>query len=84
MEGDRLSLLDQRKIPFSKEFIECKTLEDVIDSIKAMVVRGAPAIANDWYIRISLRIKKQKEKIVYENFYVGQELSLNQDQQPLT
>lgn len=44
-KGDKLSLLDQRKIPASKEFVECKTLEEVIDSIKAMVVRGAPAIA---------------------------------------
>jgi methylthioribose-1-phosphate isomerase len=67
-KGDKLSLLDQRKIPASKEFVECKTLEDVIDSIKAMVVRGAPAIAMTGIFGLVLELKNTKEKIVYEKF----------------
>lgn len=43
-KGDKLILLDQRKLPFEKIFVECSTVYDVADAIKKMVVRGAPAI----------------------------------------
>lgn len=43
-KGDKLILLDQRKLPFEKIFVECFTVYDVADAIKKMVVRGAPAI----------------------------------------
>ena len=39
-----LKLLDQRQLPHKQEWIECKTVTQVIDAIRAMVVRGAPAI----------------------------------------
>ena len=65
---DRLSLLDQRKIPSVKEFIDCKTLEDVIFCIKSMVVRGAPAIAMTGIFGLVLELKNAKEKLVYEKF----------------
>ncbi|MFV8152390.1 S-methyl-5-thioribose-1-phosphate isomerase [Synergistaceae bacterium DZ-S4] len=39
-----LKLLDQRKIPFSVEFRECRTYEETADAIEDMTVRGAPAI----------------------------------------
>ena len=39
-----LHLLDQTKLPGSEEIVVCKTMDDVCDSIKTMVVRGAPAI----------------------------------------
>lgn len=39
-----LCLIDQRKLPFEKEYFVCTELEDVIFAIKEMVVRGAPAI----------------------------------------
>ncbi len=67
-KGDRLSLLDQRKIPASKEFIDCKSLEDVIFCIKAMVVRGAPAIAMTGIFGLVLELKCAKDKLVYEKF----------------
>ncbi len=65
---DRLSLLDQRKIPSVKEFIDCKTLEDVIFCIKSMVVRGAPAIAMTGIFGLVLELKNAKEKLIYEKF----------------
>ena len=65
---DRLSLLDQRKIPSVKEFIDCKTLEDVIFCIKSMVVRGTPAIAMTGIFGLVLELKNAKEKLVYEKF----------------
>jgi S-methyl-5-thioribose-1-phosphate isomerase len=40
-----LKMLDQRKLPFSKEYIICKDYREVIGAIKEMVVRGAPAIS---------------------------------------
>ncbi len=43
-KDNRLILLDQRKLPFEKSFVECLTVYDVADAIKNMVVRGAPAI----------------------------------------
>ncbi len=43
-EGDRLSLLDQRLLPATETWIECRTAGDVAEAIRTMVVRGAPAI----------------------------------------
>lgn len=42
--GKTLQLLDQRKLPFIKEYVICKTLDEVCEAIKNMTVRGAPAI----------------------------------------
>lgn len=42
--GNSLRLLDQRKLPFIEEYVECKTHEEVAHAIKEMIVRGAPAI----------------------------------------
>ena len=39
-----LHLLDQTKLPGSEKIVICKTVEDVCESIRKMVVRGAPAI----------------------------------------
>ena len=39
-----LHLLDQTKLPSSEEIVICKTIDDVCESIRKMVVRGAPAI----------------------------------------
>jgi methylthioribose-1-phosphate isomerase len=41
---DRVILLDQRKLPTEKIYIECKTVKETAVAIKDMVVRGAPAI----------------------------------------
>ena len=43
-QDNTLFLIDQRKLPHTIEYVECKTYEQVIDAIKTMVVRGAPAI----------------------------------------
>lgn len=42
--GDCLRLLDQRRLPQEVVWVECRTPEEVADAIRAMVVRGAPAI----------------------------------------
>ena len=42
--GDALELLDQRKLPFTVEYVRCDTSDDVAAAIHALTVRGAPAI----------------------------------------
>lgn len=42
--GDRLRLLDQRRLPFVEDYIDCMTAGDVAEAIRDLVVRGAPAI----------------------------------------
>ena len=39
-----LSLLDQRKLPFAVEYVECTDSDAVAQAIRDLVVRGAPAI----------------------------------------
>ncbi len=43
MEGI-LRLIDQRKLPLEEAYVECRTHHEVIEAIRSMVVRGAPAI----------------------------------------
>lgn len=40
----RLTVLDQRLLPFSIEYIDCFTSKQVCDAIEELAVRGAPAI----------------------------------------
>ncbi|MDR2696303.1 MAG: S-methyl-5-thioribose-1-phosphate isomerase [Deltaproteobacteria bacterium] len=41
---EALVLLDQRLLPAREEFFVCRTSEDLVTALAAMVVRGAPAI----------------------------------------
>lgn len=43
-DGERLSLLDQRRLPGHIEYIHCESAADAAHAIREMVVRGAPAI----------------------------------------
>jgi len=43
-QGNKLQLLDQRKLPFAVEYVECSSSHDVELAIRSLVVRGAPAI----------------------------------------
>ncbi|TAM99963.1 MAG: S-methyl-5-thioribose-1-phosphate isomerase [Rhodanobacteraceae bacterium] len=43
-KGDRLQLLDQRKLPFEEAWIDCRDATEVAQAIRDLVVRGAPAI----------------------------------------
>ena len=42
--GDRLHLLDQRKLPLEEVWIDCQNADEVASAIRNLVVRGAPAI----------------------------------------
>ena len=42
--GEALELLDQRKLPFATDYLRCGTGDEVAEAIRALAVRGAPAI----------------------------------------
>jgi len=56
-QGDRLRLLDQRRLPFEETYIECRTAADVATAIRELAVRGAPAIgiAAAWGVVLAAR-----------------------------
>ena len=43
-QGDEVVMIDQRILPLHEEYIHHRTWQEVGDSIKTMVIRGAPAI----------------------------------------
>lgn len=43
-EADRLALLDQRVLPHRKKYFLCRSGGDVARAIRALLIRGAPAI----------------------------------------
>jgi methylthioribose-1-phosphate isomerase len=43
-EGNHIRLVDQRRLPLETRWVVCRGLNEVIDAIKGMAIRGAPAI----------------------------------------
>ncbi|MEO8461482.1 MAG: S-methyl-5-thioribose-1-phosphate isomerase [Dokdonella sp.] len=43
-QGDHLRLLDQRRLPASETYLDCRSAGDVETAIRDLAVRGAPAI----------------------------------------
>ena len=43
-QGDRLRLLDQRRLPHEEIWLDCRSADEVAQAIRELVVRGAPAI----------------------------------------
>ena len=62
--GDKVRMIDQTRLPLEKVFIDCKTIEDVADAIKTMVVRGAPAIG----VSAAMGVSLGAESIQTDNF----------------
>ena len=42
--NDRVIMLDQRLLPHQEEYLVCRDYKEVAAAIRAMVIRGAPAI----------------------------------------
>ena len=40
----RLEILDQRLLPYREKYLVCKTVDQVVDAIKTLAVRGAPLL----------------------------------------
>jgi len=41
---DALVLLDQTRLPLHETYVDCRTVDDVVDAVQRLVVRGAPAL----------------------------------------
>jgi methylthioribose-1-phosphate isomerase len=44
LDDDRVVLLDQRRLPAEEVELECRSTADLVEAIKTLAVRGAPAI----------------------------------------
>jgi methylthioribose-1-phosphate isomerase len=42
--GDYLALLDQTLLPHETSYIECRTIESIVEAIQSLRIRGAPAL----------------------------------------
>jgi methylthioribose-1-phosphate isomerase len=61
-------MIDQTRLPSEKEFIDCRTIEEVGHAIKTMVIRGAPAIGVAAAMGVSLGAGSI-EASTFEGFY---------------
>jgi methylthioribose-1-phosphate isomerase len=59
-QGDAVVMIDQRKLPGTEVYVTCRTAAEVARAIKAMVIRGAPAIGVSAAMGLALGMKKSK------------------------
>lgn len=57
-KGDRVRLLDQRRLPNEVRYIDCKDASAVAQAIRNMTIRGAPAIGVAAAMGVALAAKK--------------------------
>jgi methylthioribose-1-phosphate isomerase len=57
-KGDRVRLLDQRRLPQEVRYLDCKDASSVAEAIRTMAIRGAPAIGVAAAMGIALAAKK--------------------------
>jgi methylthioribose-1-phosphate isomerase len=53
-------LLDQTRLPHHEEVLDCRTIDQLVDAIRRLVVRGAPAIgvAAAWGVVLSAHLRQ--------------------------
>src|SRR5687768_13407205 len=61
--GDRLRVLDQRLLPRSVKYIDCRTAADVAKATKDMALRGAPLIGCAAAYGMALAARGGKENL---------------------
>jgi methylthioribose-1-phosphate isomerase len=57
-KGDRVRLLDQRRLPQEVHYLDCKDASSIARAIRTMAIRGAPAIGVAAAMGIALAAKK--------------------------
>jgi methylthioribose-1-phosphate isomerase len=60
-KDDVVVMVDQRKLPATEVYVQCKTANDVAKAIKTMVIRGAPAIGVAAAMGIALGMSRSKQ-----------------------
>jgi methylthioribose-1-phosphate isomerase len=61
-KGDRVRILDQRRLPHEVRYIDCREASDVAMAIRSMAIRGAPAIGVAAAMGIALGARKARAK----------------------
>jgi len=59
-EGDAVVMVDQRKLPAREVYVRCHTAAEVARAIKAMVIRGAPAIGVAAAMGVALGMRRSQ------------------------
>lgn len=62
-------MIDQTLLPSKLEFIECRTVPEMVDAIKTMKVRGAPAIGVAGAMGVALAVAASKARKKGELFH---------------
>lgn len=57
-KGDRVRILDQRRLPQEVRYLDCRDASSVAQAIRTMAIRGAPAIGVAAAMGIALAAKK--------------------------
>jgi methylthioribose-1-phosphate isomerase len=57
-KDDAVVMIDQRKLPATEIYVNCRTAADVAKAIKTMVIRGAPAIGVAAAMGIALGMRR--------------------------
>ncbi len=58
-EKDEIHILDQRKLPRKEQYLVCRSIRQVINAIRKLAIRGAPAIG----IAIAMGLALEAQKI---------------------
>ncbi len=72
-----VKMIDQTRLPLEKVFVNCKTIEDVGQAIKTMIIRGAPAIGVAAALGVSLGADTI-EASSFDEFYNNMEKQCDQ------
>ena len=59
-KGDRVRMLDQRRLPQEVQYLDCRNSSSVAEAIRTMAIRGAPAIGVAAAMGIALGAKKTR------------------------
>lgn len=62
-EGQRLCLLDQRRLPEKVQYVVCEDFQEVSRAIRDMVVRGAPAIGIAGGYGVTLAFQRSRRNL---------------------
>lgn len=60
-DGPKVVLLDQRRLPDEEVELECRTVDELVEAIRSLAVRGAPAIGVAAAYGVALAVARGEE-----------------------
>ncbi|MEJ5301719.1 MAG: S-methyl-5-thioribose-1-phosphate isomerase [Thermodesulforhabdaceae bacterium] len=68
-DGDVCVILDQRYLPHEEKYLRCTSPDEVIDAIKSMAIRGAPAVGLAGAAAVALGVRSFADASGKEAFF---------------